>query len=131
MKYKELLINMVPASIQEYKLVMVTFNMLVDKIARLPGKFGENWPTYEKALGGHKHLETLTQFVASKSDMDSESAKRMLARELANPDRNSFFNSLKHSPLGWPVVTAGEGNLNDFIKTLLPMDTAASGISGS
>merc|ERR1719461_2432858 len=54
MDLKELLINAVSATMQLYELEMVTFNMLVSKTERLPGKFGENWPTFQNALGGEK-----------------------------------------------------------------------------
>ncbi|CAK9080976.1 Hypothetical protein (Fragment) [Durusdinium trenchii] len=113
---QDLLVQAVAATIQKYNLVVVNFLMCVDSTGRLPGNFCEVWPQMQVSLGGEK-LNDFCHFVMTKANADSRAAKQQLSKLKTSP----AFLSLQHSALGWPVVSAGHENLDEFQRILKKM----------
>ena len=120
---QQLLVNAVAATVQRFKLVVVSFLMCIDMGGRLPGNFYQVWPQMQMSLGGEA-LSPFCRFVVTKANADSKVAKVKLAK-LPETD---FYNALKYSSLGWKVISAGHENLEEIKSVLELMRDACPGI---
>ena len=121
---QQLLVNAVAATVQRFKLVVVSFLMCIDMGGRLPGNFYQVWPQMQMSLGGEA-LSPFCRFVVTKANADSKVAKVKLAK-LPETD---FYNALKYSSLGWKVISAGHENLEEIKSILQPTRAVSQGLA--
>jgi len=77
------------------------------------------------ALGGET-LNQYSQFVLTKANACTPREKRVLAQQKSNP--GSVYNQLAYHQLGWGVVLAGLGNVEELIANMQTTATTLEGI---
>jgi len=117
---QELLINAVAATIKNYELRIVKCLLTIGFGQRMPGRFAETWPGLQNALGGAE-LNNHAMFCVTMANKEGRMDRGRLQTALDDTNPRSFFNTLKHSTLGWPVVTVGQDNTEDLVQRIVSM----------